>query len=173
MITKSLKYLGKFMSVKIKIFISNLFLLVLSGCAVTPPVPQEAPISIQLKGTSTEVQNFIEEKIRQFSNGAINVENASDRVLTLKADCRNMPNQKPMQCGLIMMTIGNSGWSGPFLISNFRTNQIRDVVNVTFQSEWCATNAFGKSNCMPADTNNDKNQMLRMIKNAYENEVRR
>jgi hypothetical protein len=161
------------MSGKITIFVSTLILLMLSGCAVTPPVPQEAPISIQLKGTSTEVQNFIEEKIRQASNGSVYVENATDRVLTLKADCRNMPNQKPMQCGLIMMGIGNSGWSGPFLISNFRTNQIRDVVNVTFQSEWCATNAFGKSNCTSADTNNEKNRILRMIRDAYENEVRR
>lgn len=144
----------------------------IAGCANNPQVPQESPISIQLKGTSTEVQNFIEDRIRSRGNGVFSVENANDRLLTLKADCNRLPNQKPMQCGLIMMGVGNSRWDGPYLMLNFRTNQIRENVNVTVQSEWCAVNAFGKSNCMPAGNTNENNDILRGIKMAYDSEVR-
>ncbi len=158
------------MKISLSIAISMVFLV--TGCANNPPVPQESPLSIQLKGTSTEVQNFIEERIRSRGNGVMNVENASDRLLTMKADCNRLPNQKPLQCGLIMMGIGNSGWSGPYLMLNFRTNQIRENVNVTVQSEWCAVNAFGKSNCMPAGNTNENNEILRGIKMGYESEVR-
>jgi hypothetical protein len=146
--------------------------VLITGCANTPQVPQESPISIQLKGTSTEVQNFIEDRIRRNGNGVFSVENANDRLLTLKANCNRLPNQKPMQCGLIMMGVGNSRWDGPYLMLNFRTNQIRENVNVTVQSEWCAINALGKSNCMPAGNINENNDILRGIKTGYDSEIR-
>jgi hypothetical protein len=38
----------------------GLTLLILAGCATGPTIPPELPISIQLKGTAVEVQNFIE-----------------------------------------------------------------------------------------------------------------
>ena len=40
-----------------------LTLLILAGCATGPTTPPESPISIQLKGTAVEVQNFIEQNI--------------------------------------------------------------------------------------------------------------
>ena len=71
------------------------------------------------------------------------------------------------------MGVGNSRWDGPYLVINFRTNQIRETVNVSMQSDWCATNAFGKSNCMPAGNTNENNETLRRIKDAYETEIRK
>jgi hypothetical protein len=142
--------------------------LLLSGCASNPSIPQEAPISVQIKGTSIEVQNFIEERMRVNSSGVFYIENSSDRSITLKANCNRLPNQKPLQCGLIMMGIGNSHWDGPYLMMTFRTADIRGTINVTLQSEWCAINAFGKSNCMPAGTNNEHNEILRNMKRMFE-----
>jgi hypothetical protein len=145
--------------------------LLLVGCAAAPRVQQQPPLTLQLNGTAVEVQNFIEERMR--GKGAIyTVENATDRALTIKANCSNLPNQKPLQCALIMMTIGNSGWDGPYLMMTFRTAEIRGVVNLSLQSEWCAINAFGKSNCTSAGSNNDHNEILDGIRAAYQAEVR-
>jgi hypothetical protein len=72
-----------------------------------------------------------------------------------------------------MMGIGNSRWDGPYLMMNFSTAEIRGVVNVSIQSQWCAVNPFGKSNCTPAADNNEQNDILRSIQYSYEQEVRK
>lgn len=158
---------------KLKYLLTTLVGFLVTACANNPQAPKESPISIQLKGTSTEVQQFIEERMRIRGNGAFTVENANDRVLTLKADCFKLPKINSVQCAALMMGIGNSRWDGPFLMVNFRTNQIREMVNVTLQTDWCAVNAFGKSNCMPAGNVSENNETLRQFKEAYEAEIRK
>lgn len=156
--------------------IRSIFGLVLSaisaGCATVPSPPPEPLTSVQLRGTSVEVQQFIEDRFRRNQGAGFRVENATDRAITFKADCMNVPNMNAFKCATIMMAVGNSRWDGPFAVITFRTAEIRGVVNLTAGSEWCATNAFGKSNCMPNGSNAEANELLREIEQAYQSEVR-
>lgn len=143
-----------------------------AGCATAPSQPPEPLISVQLRGTSVEVQQFIEEIFRRNQGAGFRVENATDRAITFKADCMNVPNMNAFKCAAIMMAVGNSRWDGPYALITFRTAEIRGVVNLTAGSEWCATNAFGKSNCMPNGSNAEANDLLRKIEQAYQSEIR-
>ena len=143
-----------------------------AGCATTPSVPPEPQISVQLRGTSVEVQQFIEDRFRKNPAAGFRVENATDRVITFKADCMNVQSMNSFKCAAIMMAVGNSRWDGPFAVITFRTAEVRGVVNLTAIAEWCATNALGKSNCMPNGSNADANDLLRKINQAYQSEVR-
>lgn len=157
-----------------KIIAALLISAILSGCATrVPQPPPEPPISVKLQGTPVEVQNFIEDRFRK--NQAVasfRVENASDRAITFKGDCMNMPGMNAFKCADVMMGVGNSRWDGPFLVMTFRTAEIRGLVNLTLDVEWCATNAFGKTNCKREDSNAEHNDLLRKIQTAYEREVR-
>ena len=79
----------------------------LSGCATTPATPPEAPISVQLRGTSVEVQQFIEERLRKDPSIGLRVESATDRAITFKTDCMNVPKMNALSCAAIMMAVGN------------------------------------------------------------------
>lgn len=147
-------------------------LIVLAGCATTPSAPPEPEIAVQLRGTAVEVQNFIEERLRQNPQSGLHVDGANDRELRFKGDCIDTPGMGAFKCSLVMMAVGNSGWDGPFAVVTFRTAEIRGVVNLTVQTKWCATNALGKTNCMDNGTNKDRNDMLRSIESAYTTEVR-
>lgn len=157
---------------KKQLTLSMLVFGVLTGCATVPVTPPESLISIQLRGTAVEVQQFIEDRFRKNQGSGFRVENATDRAITFKADCMNVPNMNAFKCAAIMMAVGNSRWDGPFVVLNFRTSEIRGVVNLTATSEWCATNAFGKSNCMVGGSNAEMNGLLRKIDQAYQTEVR-
>lgn len=141
------------------------------GCATGPQVPQEPALSVQLRGTAVEVQNFIEERLRK-NSAPLRVDSATDRAVVFKGDCLNMPGMSAFSCAAVMMAVGNSRWDGPFAVWTFRTSEIRGVVNLTGTAEWCATNAFGKTNCMPSGSVNEMNEALRKIKGAYDSEVR-
>ncbi len=142
--------------------------LALTGCATAPQEPPEAPISVQLAGTAVEVQEFIQARAMAYSKGALRVDSATDRALTMKAHCAADPGMNPMKCGLVMMAIGNSQWDGPYSVMTFRTNEVRGNVNLTVQSQWCATSPFGKTNCMNNGTEKQGNELLRNIKSSYE-----
>ncbi len=156
--------------------IKSIFLLgiiaMVAGCATGPTAPSESLISVQLRGSAVEVQQFIEERFRKNQVSGFRVENATDRAITFKTDCTKIASMNTLRCAAIMMAIGNSRWDGPFLVFNFRTSEVRGVVNLTFTSEWCAISPFGKSNCTPGGTNADMNDMLRKIDQAYQSEVR-
>ena len=146
--------------------------LIIAGCATAPQAPTEPLISVQLRGTSVEVQQFIEDRFRKNASNSFRVESVTDRAITLKANCMDVPNMNAFKCIAIMMAIGNSRWDGPYAVITFRTAEIRGIVNLTFSSEWCATNAFGKTNCMPNASNAEANDLLRTIDRAYQREVR-
>jgi hypothetical protein len=77
-------------------------------------------------------------------------------------------------CTMILMAVGNSGWDGPFLNITYRTNEIREEVTVTMQSQWCASNLVGKTNCMKSNLSEEKsNQHLLDLKKNYEIKVRK
>jgi hypothetical protein len=147
-------------------------LALLSACASPPTAPPETLISVQLKGTAVEVQQFIEDRIRRTLGNAFRVENASDRSITFKGDCMATPNMNAFKCAAVMMAVGNSRWDGPHAVLTFRTSDVRGLVNVTATSDWCATNAFGKTNCMPNASNAELNTLLRSLDQAYQTEVR-
>lgn len=143
---------------------------ILTGCASAPPVPQEPEISVQLQGTAVEVQNFIEQKFRSNPQTAsFKVDSADDRSIVFKANCMNTPTMNAFKCAAIMMGVGNSGWDGPYAVMTFRTSEIRGTVNLTVTTQWCATNAFGKTNCMMDGNNASRNQILRAIESGYKN----
>lgn len=144
--------------------------LSLSGCAANNTQPQVMPIAVQLRGTAVEVQNFIENRARQ--KGVFTVDSATDREIVFKTDCMNVPNMGAFKCSLIMMSVGNSGWDGPFAVMTFRTAQVRDIVHLTLDAKWCATNAFGKTNCMQNGSNAENNETLRNIEADYDKKVR-
>lgn len=151
-----------------KYFIAALSVVLLGGCATVPQPPPEPLISVQLPGTSIEAQQFIEDRIRNKSGAAFHVESATDRAITFKADCADVPGVGIFQCSMIMMAIGNSRWSGPYSVMTFRTNEIRSIVNLTASIEWCATNALGRTNCTRGATNAETNDLLRKIEQAYQ-----
>ncbi|GEM_PF-3531510 len=146
--------------------------LIVAGCAKAPQVPPEPLISAQLRGTSIEVQQFIEDRFRKIASNNFRVESATDRAITFKANCMDVPNMNPFKCAAIMMAVGNSRWDGPYSVITFRTAEIRGIVNLTVVSEWCATNAFGKTNCTPDGSNAEANNLLRKIDQAYQREIR-
>lgn len=159
----------------IKIFLGSV-LFVLVGCATGPTVPPEAPISIQLKGTAVEVQNFIEQNINN-THGKIaknlRVTSADNRSITFQTDCMKVDSYGAVSCTLILTVVGNTGWDGPFLTITYRTNEIREVTTVTLLSQWCAINLVGKTNCIDSATTAITNQYLRELKSNYENKVRK
>jgi hypothetical protein len=155
-----------------KLLVSALVISTLTGCATAPATPPEPLISVQLRGTAVEVQQFIEDRFRKNPTSGLRVENATDRAITFKGDCMNTAGMNAFKCTAIMMAVGNSRWDGPYLILTFRTAEVRGVVNLTLNSEWCATNAFGKSNCMPGGSNAEMNDVLRKVEQAYKTEVR-
>lgn len=119
-----------------------------------------------------EVQQFIEERLRKDPSIGLRVESATDRAITFKTDCMNVPKMNALSCAAIMMAVGNSRWDGPFAVLIFRTSEVRGVVNLSGTSEWCATNAFGKTNCMVNGSNAQMNGLMRRIDDGYQREVR-
>jgi hypothetical protein len=154
---------------KIRILIAALLIGLTGACATAPPAPQEPEISVELKGTAVEVQTFIEDKLRNNSQTApLKVDSANDRAIVFKGRCMDAPNMGAFKCAAIMIAVGNSGWDGPYEVMTFRTSEIRGIVHLTLSTEWCATNAFGKTNCMPDGTNAARNQILRAVQEGYE-----
>ena len=139
-------------------------LAALTGCAT---VPREQPITISLTGTSTEVQSFIEDKVKSTANNPFEVYSADDRSIVFKADCMSVLDMNAFSCAVIMMTVGNSGWDGPHLMMSFRTTSYKGIVKVSGTSNWCATNAFNKTNCGFALGTTNMNSFLRTIEASY------
>lgn len=139
-------------------------LAALTGCAT---VPREQPITIMLSGTSTEVQSFIEDTIMSAENNKFEVYSADNRSISFKADCMSVPDMNAFKCAMVMTIIGNTGWDGPYLIMNFRTTELKGKVKVTCNPTWCATNAFNKTNCVPALGATETNALLRRLESAY------
>ena len=145
-----------------------IFATLVSGCATAPRAPQEPEISVQLPGTAVEVQHFIEQKLRSTPQTSVfKVDSANDRAIVFKANCMDTPTMNAFKCAAIMMGVGNSGWDGPYAVMTFRTAEIRDVVHLTVSTQWCATNAFGKTNCMNDGNNSSRNQLLRSVESGY------
>jgi hypothetical protein len=157
-----------------KILASLLSILFISGCATAPSKPKEDPISIQLKGSAVEIQNFIEQFVSETygkTATGLKITNADNRSITFQTDCMNVTTSGVMmnslKCTMIMMAIGNTGWNGPYLTITYRTNEIKGVTNVKSESKWCATNVLGSSNCMTYNVA-DSNQNLRELKISFE-----
>ena len=148
------------------------------GCTTKPSAPPVDPISIQLKGTAVEVQNFIEQNIQK-THGTyaknLKIVNADNRSITFQTDClMNVQGMGAFTCTMVLMAVGNTGWDGPFLNITYRTNEIREVVTVTLQSQWCATNLVGKTNCMNGGLSTEQaNQYLLDLKKNYETKVKK
>jgi hypothetical protein len=159
-----------------KKIILGLALLMLAGCATGPTTPPESPISIQLKGTAVEVQNFIEQNINNTHGRSaknLRITNADNRSITFQTDCMKVDPYGAVSCTLILTVVGNTGWDGPFLTITYRTNEIREVTTVTLLSQWCATNLVGKTNCIDNESTAITNQYLRELKANYEIKVRK
>ena len=153
-----------------------LTMLILAGCTTGPTTPPESPISIQLKGTAVEVQNFIEQNINNTHGRSaknLRITNADNRSITFQTDCMKVESYGAVSCTLILTVVGNTGWDGPFLTITYRTNEIREVTTVTLLSQWCATNLLGKTNCIDSANNTITNQYLRELKSNYESKVRK
>jgi hypothetical protein len=157
---------------KVNLFASLFASLIVAGCATAPQAPPEPLISVQLRGTSVEVQQFIEDRIFKNGSDGFRVESATDRAITFKAHCMDMPNMNTFECANILMAVGDVGWDGPYSVLTFRTAEIRGIVHLTVSVEWCATNAFGKTNCKRSRRNAAANDFLREIEQAYQREVR-
>lgn len=149
----------------------SLIVLALVGCATQPTPPPEPLITVQLRGTAVEVQQFIEDRFRKQVPQVYRVESATDRAITFKADCMSIEGMNPFKCAAVMMAVGNSGWAGPFGVLTFRTAEIRGDVSLSLSSEWCATNAFGRTNCMPNGSNANVNAYLRRIEADYQRDA--
>lgn len=119
--------------------------LVFSGCA-TNSLPPEDPMTIKLDIPASEAQFRMESMISERLPKSY-VVNANDNNLTMQIDCMNAPGFDAFKCSMIMMGIGNSGWSGPWQIMDFRFYEINGETNVRSSWKWCAENGFGKRNC--------------------------
>ena len=149
-------------------------ILFLQSCATTDNTASntvEAPISIELKGTAVEVQNFIEEIIPEtYGKKAprLQVISADNRSITFQTDCMDVEGMGAFKCAGVMMVIGNSGWDGPYLTITYRTNEIRGVTKVRSEIKFCATNILGKINCGLEDIS-VANDNLRELKSKFDN----
>jgi len=151
------------------------FLFTLTSCATGPTKPAATPITIQLKGTAIEVQNFIEQKLNQTFSGrasGMKLTSSNDRAITFQTDCMNVNGRGAISCSLLLMAIGNTGWDGPNYTVTYRTNEIRGITTVRAITQWCATNLLGKTNCSRTDIEGS-NILLKELKSSYETEVRK
>lgn len=148
----------------IKSLLCGVASVTITGCATAPP--QDPVISINLKGTTNEVQIFIEENLSLINRKltpSYTVDSSTDRAISFKSHCMNVPEMTSFSCALVMMMVGNSGWDGPYSVVTFRTTEYKGAVKVTASSTWCATNAFNKQNCGPATSNREINESLRQL----------
>ena len=139
------------------------FFIGLTSCATTPSKPVEGPISIQLKGTSVEIQNFIEEIMQQkYADKTrykkLEIINADNRSITFQTECMNLKSNGAFKCTGILMLVGNTGWDGPFLTITYRTNEVAGITTVKSEYKYCATNILGKISCgLESIVNSNKN----------------
>lgn len=118
--------------------------VLLSGCAT---VPKENPITITLSQPVPVVQFELETFVREKAP-ATQIKNQTDHMLIMTNDCINLADMNASKCALVMMGVGNSGWSGPFHIQTYRFVSMNGKTVVRADWNWCAVNAFGAENCM-------------------------
>lgn len=159
-----------------KIFSTLLVFFIFTGCETTSKV-DEQPISIELKGTSVEIQNFIEKNLSN-SHGQyakdLRVISADSRSITFSTDCINVSYLGVISCSLTKSLIGNTGWNDMVLNIVYRTNEIRGVTVVRLDTKLCTTNIINsKTNCIDEGNNERRNRFLLDLKNDYELQVKK
>lgn len=123
--------------------------LMLSGCAT---VPKENPITVTVN-QPVAVAQFTMETVMRESAPATQVKTQTEHMLVLTNDCMNVPQMDAFKCSMVMMAIGNTGWSGPYHIQTYRFVNIDGKTNVRGDWQWCAVNGFGKENCSQINPN--------------------
>lgn len=147
-------------------------LLAVGGCA---SVPQETPITASVPVPVAQAQFALEDLIRSQAP-SIQVESQSNNMMQVRADCMSLASMDAMKCSMIMMGIGNAGWSGPFHVQHYRFIEQDGRTLVRGHWNWCAVNAAGKENCAPinpAGPNNylralEKQFQLKIVINGVE-----
>jgi hypothetical protein len=159
-----------------KIFSILLVFFIFTGCETTSKVDEQA-ISIELKGTSVEIQNFIEKNLSN-SHGKyakdLRVVNADSRSITFSTDCTNVSYLGVVSCTLTKSLIGNTGWNDMVLNIIYRTNEIRGVTVVKLETKLCTSNMIGSNTkCLDEGGNERRNRFLLDLKNDYESQVKK
>lgn len=134
----------------------------LFGCS---SVPQEQPITVDVIGDISSTQFELEDFILTLMPNA-EVENQTSNIMTVRNNCTDLKDLSVMKCTLIMMSVGNSGWDGPFLVQNYRFSLRDDKTRIRGKWSWCAINALGKENCVKIN-NVQPNTLLRQFAYKY------
>lgn len=114
-----------------------------AGCA---SVPQETPITVNIAAQVPAVQFKLEDLIRtQAPHSEVKTQNST--MLIMSNDCVTLPTMDAFKCSVVMMGIGNTGWTGPFHVQTYRFAEIDGKTSVRGGWNWCAVNGFGKENC--------------------------
>ena len=132
----------------------------------------EAPLSVQLRGTSEEVLQFIEDHFGKGQTNGFRLTSNGDRASTYKADCMAVPYMNAFNCRALMMTVADPRWDGPTAVLTFSTAEVDGIVSLTGLWEWCATSFDGKSKCIPNRGHEKMNGLLRKFDQAFKQDVR-
>lgn len=161
---------------KIKYLAFLFVFFIFTGCQTTSKV-DEQPISIELKGTSVEVQNFIEKNLSNYQGKYakdLKVVHADNRSIVFSTDCTNVNYLGVVSCTFSKSLIGNTGWNDMVFNATYRTNEIRGLTVVRLETKLCTTNMIGSNTkCVNEGSNEVNNIYLRNLKNDYDSQVKK
>lgn len=127
--------------------------IILVSCA---SVPAERPISVTVNATVAETKAvLIDTFFERLSDYPMQLIKATDYQVEFKAECVAVAS--PLECAGIMLSVGNSGWQGPFLHMEFVLVELDGQTKLRGNTKFCAINMAGMENCtyaQGADINN-------------------
>ena len=135
--------------------------LYLGGCATGPQRPVE-PLQTVSTGVPAETVQAMLIDYYQSENSVFEPVDITPHGIEFKADCV-AAGLNPFQCSVMMLAVGNSGWSGPYLHAQWTTLNLQGETKVSLSGKYCAVNAMGRENCAEFDpqVNADLNKRLR------------
>ena len=129
----------------IKAFSTFFLVLVLSGCA---SVPVERPVSVAINAPLDETRSVLIDSILNISDFPVQMVKATDYQVEFKAECVAVGS--PLECAGIMLSVGNSGWQGPFVHMEFVLLELEGQTKLRGNTKYCAINMAGMENCVYA-----------------------
>lgn len=148
-----------------------LAILTLAGCSSTPQYPVEDTLTIVTDKDADQVQamliDFTETDETMLKN-KMEIHSVTPHALNIRTHCYNVLDS--FKCSLLMMSVGNTGWDGPYIYINFNTLDVGATTRIKARNNVCATNMMGKQNCTPlthTDWTYSMNRMLERFEQTY------
>ena len=122
----------------------------------------EIPVSLNLNGSSEQVQDFIKSLYSPYST----IEQSKDKMV-LEIHCSELRQHKGWGCSRIMSQAKIKDSVGPHARITFNTIQVDDFVHVTAYQHWCFKIKDDREECQRKGRTEDINHKLNLIGVTY------